>query len=176
MAAGRKLVAVPTIRTTGRFYAGYNKELDATSVAVPLHPVREGEETTWAPSDVLDQAGHLSLVLVMPGSSSKFQAGGSGLFELESRLAKQEDGWDHLLRQTKPYHLVVDMPQLYDSNRMNLSQSIKSADGGRLASLFDPRKADFSAISSARPLHLTDIIQMARLNISSVATLSGGKC
>lgn len=174
VAAGRKLVSVPTIRTTGRFYAGYNKELDATTVAVPLHPVREGEETTWAPSDVLDQAGHLSLVLVMPGSSSKFQAGGSGLSELESRLAKQEDGWDHLLRQTKPYHLLVEMPQLSDSNRMNLSQSIKSADSGRLATLFDSRKADFSGISSARPLHLMDIIQMAKLNISSVATLSGG--
>lgn len=172
--AGRKLVAVPTIRTSGHFYAGYNNELDATTVAVPLHPVRNGEETTWAPSEALDQAGHLSLVMVMPGSASKFQAGGSGLSDLEARLAKQEDGWDHLLRQTKPYHLVVEMPQLSDTNRLNLSQALKSAEAGRLAPLFDPRKADFSGISSAKPLHLMDVIQMARLNISAVASLPGG--
>lgn len=174
VAAGRKLVAVPTIRTSGHFYAGYNSELDATTVAVPLHPVRDGEETTWAPNDALDQAGHLSLVLVMPGSSSQFQAGGSGLSDLEARLARQEDGWDHLLRQTKPHHLVVEMPQLSDYSRLNLSRSLKEVEGGRLAPLFDPRKADFSGISSAKPLHLMDMIQMVRLNISSVATIQGG--
>ena len=174
VAAGRKLVSVPTIRTAGHFYAGYNQDLDATTVAVPLHPVRDGEETTWAPSDALDEAGHLSLVLVMPGSASKFQAGGSGLAELEARLASVEDGWDHLLRQTKPHHLLVEMPKLADSARLNLTNSLISVDGGRLAPLFDPKKADFSAISGARPLFLMDVIQMARLNISSVATLPGG--
>lgn len=174
VAAGRKLVSVPTIRTAGHFYAGYNNELDATTVAIPLHPVRDGEATTWAPSDALDQAGHLSLVLVMPGSASKFQAGGSGLADLESRLASQEDGWDHLLRQTKPYHLLVEMPKLSDTNRLNLTSALKSADSGRLATIFDPRKADFSGISSAKPLYLSDVIQLARLNISSVASLTGG--
>ena len=174
VAAGRKLVAVPTIRTAGHFYAGYNTKLDATAVAVPLHPVREGEASVWASSDALDQAGHLSLVLVMPGSASKFSAGGSGLASLEARLANQEDGWDHLLRQTKPHHLIVEMPKLFDSDRMNLTESIQTADGGRLASLFDKKKADFSAISGAKPLYLSDVIQLARLNISSVATLPGG--
>lgn len=176
VAAGRKLVAVPTIRTAGHFYAGYNAEMDATAVAVPLHAVREGEAPAWASSDALDQAGHLSLVLVMPGSSSKFSAGGSGLSSLEARLASQDDGWDHLLRQTKPHHLVVEMPKLFDSSRINLTESIQTADGGRLASLFDKKKADFSAISAAKPLYLSDVIQMARLNISSVATLAGGHC
>lgn len=174
VAAGRKLVAVPTIRTAGHFYAGYNAELDATTVAVPLHPVRQGDASVWAASDALDQAGHLSLVLVMPGSSSKFQAGGSGLAALESRLAGQEDSWDHLLRQTKAHHLLVEMPKLFDSERLNLTAAVRVAEGGRLAPLFDKKKADFSAISGAKPLYLSDIIQFARLNISSVATLTGG--
>jgi hypothetical protein len=66
------------------------------------------------------------------------------------------------------------MPKLFDSSRINLTESIQTADGGRLASLFDKKKADFSAISAAKPLYLSDVIQMARLNISSVATLAGG--
>lgn len=81
VASGRRLMPVPTIRTTGDFYAGYDEELDATTVAIPLHPVREKEEDgpiyrqSSAPAEhnsALDQAGHMSLVVVMPGSASKF--------------------------------------------------------------------------------------------------------
>ena len=174
VATGRRLVAVPTIRTTGHFYAGYDAELDATAVAVPLHPIRDGEETNWAPSDALNQAGHLSLVMVMPGSSGSFEAGGSGLAALEDRLASRSDAWDHLLSQTKPYHLQVDMPKLGGESYMSLARSLQSPAIGNLSVIFDPRKADFRGISSARPLYLSDLIQMSRMNISSVATIADG--
>lgn len=174
VASGRRLVAVPTIRTTGHFFAGYDAELDATTVAVPLHPIRDGEETNWAPSDALSQAGHLSLVMVMPGSSGAFEAGGSGLAGLESRLASRPDGWDHILSQTKPYHLQVDMPKLGGESHLSLARALQSPAIGNLSVVFDPRRADFRGISSARPLYLSDLIQMSRLNISSVATIADG--
>ncbi len=61
-------------------------EQDATTVAVPLHLVRDAATTTWAPSENLYQA------LAMPGSSSQFPAGaGSSLAGLESRFKMLDD-------------------------------------------------------------------------------------
>ena len=54
--------------------------MDATVVALPLYPVQEGREEQYfsfepsnATKESLDDAGHLSLVLVMPGSASQVQ-------------------------------------------------------------------------------------------------------
>lgn len=54
--------------------------MDATTVALPLYPVHDGREESYfstAPSanttESLAVAGHLSLVLVMPGHASKFK-------------------------------------------------------------------------------------------------------
>lgn len=103
------------------------------------------------------------------------QAGGSGLAALEAKLAERADGWDHLLRQTKPYHLQVEMPQLLDQHsRFSLNEPLSSVQPN-LANLFDSKLADFGAVSSnIKPVYLADLIQLARLNISSVATLPGG--
>jgi len=187
---------VPTIRTTGDFYAGYDEELDATTVAIPLHPVREtdGEDyygqtlsTTnkkQPANEELDQAGHMSLVLVMPGSAKKFQAGGSGLAALEAKLAERADGWDHLLSRTKTYHMQVELPQLLDQHSyFNLGKplsgvrsNIPGREANPLTGLFDPKLANFGAVSSnIKPLYLANLIQLARLNISSVASLAGKK-
>lgn len=175
----RRLVPVPTIRTTGHFYAGYDGELDATLVALPLHPVREaedGDEALKVNEEALDQAGHLSLIMILPGKAYKFQAGGSGLAELEGRLAERKDGWDHLLRQTKPHHLQVELPQLLgQQSRFSLAKPLSAAEE-QLGGLFDSKSADFGGISSAiKPLYLADMVQMARLNISSVASLPASK-
>lgn len=57
----------------------YDAELDATAVALPLHSFIAENEQFFSSSpkketiDALSRAGQLSLVLVMPGSSSQFQ-------------------------------------------------------------------------------------------------------
>ena len=181
--SARRLVPVPAIRTTGHFYAGYDSELDATVVALPLHPIRDGTGDDLPlgaekpNEEALDQAGHLSLIVVLPGTAAKFQAGGSGLVALEGRLAERADGWDHLLRQTSVQHLQVEMPQLLgQQSRFNLTGPLMAAGGPIMAGLFDPKSADFGGVSTAiRPLYLADMIQMARLNITSVAALPAGR-
>ena len=54
--------------------------MDATAVALPLYPVQRGVQEqyfSFEPSstttNALEDAGHLSLVLVMPGSNGNFQ-------------------------------------------------------------------------------------------------------
>ena len=201
---GRRLVKVPTIRTTGAFYAGYDEQLDATTVALPLHPVRSAGEETAVPgsgddggassadyfgpaSDALDQAGQLSLILVMPGTAAKFDAGGTGLSALEKKLAVASasengggDAWERLLSQTKLRDdLVVELPQLSLHTESSLVGAMQAGAGGQLADvLFDSAKADFGAMATSPskqvPLYLADMIQLASLNISSVATIGGG--
>ena len=201
-AQGRRLVKVPTIRTTGAFYAGYDEQLDATTVALPLHPVRNADGTSSASatvsggddtgadyfgpaSEALDQAGQLSLILVMPGTASKFDAGGTGLSALEKKLAasasSSADAWERLLSQTKLRDdLVVELPQLSLRTQSSLVDAMRTAtggsDNGQLAEvLFESAKADFGAMATSpskqTPLYLADIIQLASLNISSVATI-----
>jgi hypothetical protein len=55
--------------------------MDATVVALPLYSAQEGREEQYfsvepskATKESLDDAGHLSLVLFMPGSAFQFQA------------------------------------------------------------------------------------------------------
>ena len=111
-----------------------------------------------------------------------FQAGGSGLAALEARLAQDPEGWNSLLKHTTQRHLHVKFPQLAKESHLNLGRALMgvqtssnpSDSPANLANLFDPEAADFSAISSRKPMYLSDINQMVELTINSVATQPDG--
>ena len=105
---------------------------------------------------------------------------------LEAKLASDNDDdqvnpWDRLLGQMLPRDdLLVELPQLNLQKDSSLVEAMRSSVPQLADVLFDPLKADFGAVSSLAaggrnsplgPLHLSDLIQLTRLNISSVATI-----
>ena len=87
---GRRLVPVDAHSWVGTFNAGYEPQLDCTAVRTALS-CNHGDLS--AQVEVPYQGGELSLVLLLPGRTSDFLAG--GLQQLEGRI--DSDGWERLL-------------------------------------------------------------------------------
>ena len=83
---GRRLVKVPSIKLSGKFYIGYEESLQATTAAIPF------------------QKDKFCLVLILPGKPSDYIAG--GLSQIESKL--NNETWTALMRSMQ----VIDHVEL----------------------------------------------------------------
>lgn len=131
---GRRLVPVAAHSWVAAFNAGYEPQLDCTAVEVPY------------------QGGELSLVLLLPGRTSDFLAG--GLQQLEARIDSQ--GWERLLRSFVSQSLDLSVPTLSAHSVVDLAPALQSL-GIRTAF---SSEADFSGLNGARDLRLSSFLQI----------------
>jgi len=131
---GRRLVPVDAHSWVGTFNAGYEPQLDCTAVEVPY------------------QGGELSLVLLLPGRTSDFLAG--GLQQLEGRI--DSDSWERLLGSFVSQSLDLAVPNLSAHSVVDLAPALQSLG---IRDAFSS-EADFSGLNGARDLRLSSFLQV----------------
>ncbi|QQP50546.1 Uncharacterized protein FKW44_011579, partial [Caligus rogercresseyi] len=139
---GRRLVPTSGLSLRGKFQAGYDPKLDATSVQVPL-----------------EMPLNLSLLLLLPGKPGEFKVG--GLSSLESKL--NSTSWNGLLKNFLPLqkeaHLLL--PRLEQESLINLNSTFTTMGSTEIFG----QEANFVGINGGRDLRLSAFYEFAKLSL-----------
>ncbi|CAB4060429.1 unnamed protein product [Lepeophtheirus salmonis] len=138
---GRRLVPTRGLTLHGKIQAGYDPELDATSIQIPLK----------MPLD-------LSLILILPGKSSEFKVG--GLSTLESKLNLK--GWNNLLKRFVPLERAhIYIPALRESSLVNLNTTFSHMGSTEIFG----KEANFMGINGGRDLKLSAFYEFSNVSL-----------
>uniref|UniRef100_A0A0K2T0S3 Serpin domain-containing protein n=1 Tax=Lepeophtheirus salmonis TaxID=72036 RepID=A0A0K2T0S3_LEPSM len=139
---GRRLVPTRGLTLHGKIQAGYDPELDATSIQIPLK----------MPLD-------LSLILILPGKSSEFKVG--GLSTLESKLNLK--GWNNLLKRFVPLERAhIYIPALRESSLVNLNTTFSHMGSTEIFG----KEANFMGINGGRDLKLSAFYEFSNVSLN----------
>lgn len=139
----RRLIPVPAAVWRSDFVAGYDVDMDATSVA-------------FGASDLV------STIFVMPGQQGH-SAPGDNLERLEKTFlerALKENGWKHLLQSLMERPgLEVQIPRFSHKSLLNMTTTLQKMG---LKDIFNSERADLRGISgsSAQDLYFSDMYQV----------------
>ena len=140
----------------------------------------------WKATELRYKGGPLAMTLILPDNLAAFgQSLTAGQFDrITTALAKQREAFAHpsetagpMVCDLYPYAVDLSMPRFGIETKVDLPETL-AALGMPLA--FDPQQADFTGISAAERLYISNVIHQANIDVdekgteAAAATVVGG--